>query len=152
VAAAIWGGTVLWHAHQTAQRDAANAAAGADALHDARQDIATLNTMDYRRVGADFQAWLSASTGTLNSQLAQSAAGLKQQFVATRAVTSGTITKARVAVADAAAGTATILGTEDQLVSFGSTHTTKHNGFDAQVSLTAAGWRLTSFTTAPITK
>lgn len=150
VAAAVWGGITLWHNHQNAQRAAANAAAGAEALRDAKQDIVTLNTMDYRKVDANYRAWLDASTGQLNSQLTQAASALKQQFETNRVVTTGTITKVKVIAADAAAGTATILGIEDLRVLSGGQHSTRHNGFHAEVSLTAAGWRLTSFTTDPI--
>jgi hypothetical protein len=150
VAAGVWGGVTWWHSHQAAQRNAADAAAGVAALRDARQDIVILNAMDYRKLDASYQAWLDASTGALNHQLTQAAPALKQQFQATRVLTSGTIRQARVVTVDAAEGTASILGIEDQSVTSGGTHSVRHNGFHADVSLTAAGWRLTSFNTTPV--
>jgi Mce-associated membrane protein len=145
--AGIWGGTAWWHAHQAAQRAAADAAAGVVALRDGQQDINTMNTMDYRRLDACMKAWLSATTGTLHGQLSQSATDLETEFQAEELVTSGKITVAKVVQADSVAGTATMLGTEDLLVTLGTTQSTKHNGFRADLVRTAVGWRLNTFTT-----
>jgi hypothetical protein len=106
--------------------------------------------MDYRKLDASYQAWLGASTGALNGQLTQAGPALKQQFQLNKVVTTGIIRQARVVSANAAAGTASILGIEDQSVTSGGTHSTRHNGFHADVGLTAAGWRLTSFNTTPV--
>src|SRR6266568_5972708 len=150
VAGATWGGITWWHAHKAAERAAADAAAGAEALRDARLDVLTMNTMDYRHVDACWQAWLGASTGTLHGQLTQSAAVLTQQFQQQKLITSGTITKAEVAQADSVAGTATILGTEDLHVTNNGTRAINHEGFRADLQRTPAGWRLTAFTTDPM--
>jgi Mce-associated membrane protein len=150
VAGGALGGSAWWHAHQAAERAAADAAAGADALRDGRQDIDTMNTMDYRRMDACVKAWLSATTGTLHGQLIQAATGLEEQFQTQKLVTSGKITIAKVIQADSVAGTATMLGTEDVHVTLGSAQSLKHNGFRADLIRTPAGWRLDAFTTDPI--
>lgn len=150
LACGVCGGVVWWRAHQAAVAAAADEAAGNQALRDARQDIDTLNTMDYRATTADLQAWLGATTGTLNGQLTQGRAGLEEQFRATRLITSGTVTAARVVSADSVRGTATILGTEDVNVSLAGTNSVRHNGFRADLVRTAAGWRLNTFTTTAI--
>src|SRR5215472_173075 len=147
VAGATWGGVAWWHAHQAAERAAADAAAGAAALRDARRDVLTMNTMDYRQVSVDWQAWLGVSTGTLHGQLSQSAAVLTQQFQEQKLITSGTIIKAEVAAADSVAGTATIIGTEDLHIINNGTPAVNHEGFRADLSRTPGGWRLTAFAT-----
>lgn len=151
VAGATWGGITWWQAHQAAERAAADAAAGAEALHDARRDILTMNTMDYRKVSQCWQAWLGASTGTLHGQLTQSAAVLTQQFQQQKLITSGTITKAEVTQADSVAGTATILGIEDLHITNNGTQAINHEAFRADLRRTPVGWRLTAFTTDPMT-
>ena len=150
VAGGAWGGVTWWHAHQAADRAAADAAAGVAALKDARRDVLTMNTMDYRDVDQCWRAWLGASTGTLHGQLTQSAAVLTQQFQQQKVVTSGTITKAEVAAADSVAGTATIIGTEDLHITNNGTQAVNHEGFRADLSRTTQGWRLTAFTTDPL--
>lgn len=150
VAGATWGGIAWWHAHQAAERAAADAAAGAEALRDARRDVLTMNTMDYRHMDTCWQAWLGVSTGTLHGQLSQSAAVLTQQFQEQKLITSGTIMKAEVSTADAVAGTATIIGTEDLHITNSGTQAVNHEGFRADLSRTPTGWRLTAFTTDPL--
>lgn len=144
---AIWGGVAWWHHHQAEVTAAADTATGNEALQQARTEINALNTMDYHSVNADYQAWLNATTGTLYGQLTQGATGLKQQFQLGKMVTTGSITLARVAAADSAKGTATILGTETVNVSLSGRQTVRHNGFRADLIRTAAGWRLNDFTT-----
>lgn len=151
VAGATWGGIAWWHAHQAAERAAADAAAGQAALRDARHDVLTMNTMDYRTVGSCWQAWLGVSTGTLHGQLTQSATLLTRQFQQQKLITSGTITKAEVVSADSVAGTATILGTEDLHVTDNGTRAINHEGFRADLLRTPDGWRLTAFATDPLT-
>jgi Mce-associated membrane protein len=148
--AAIWGGTAWWQAHQAAAKAAADAAAGAAALVDGQRDVDVMNTMDFHNVDVNFQAWLNVSTGALHNQLTQAESGLKQQFATNQVVTSGRITRVRVVSPDAAAGTATILGTEDVQLTTGKSTVTQHNGFHANLSRTPAGWRLTSYATDTI--
>lgn len=145
-----FGVRAIINAHDASVVAAANTAAGNQALSDARQDINTLNTMDYRNFNTDFPAWLNATTGTLYGRLKAAQAGLQTEFQSSQFTTSGTITDLKVAGANAAAGTASILGTETVNVSEAGQQTVRHNGFRADLIRTAVGWRLNDFNTTQL--
>lgn len=114
-------------------------------LKDATAAINTLNTMDYRNVDTDLNAWLWATSGQLHSQMTQTTATLKLQFADQHIRMSGKILMIRVDTEDQTAGTAQVSGTDDVRISAPGTDKTNHDRFQAQLTRTDGGWKLSKY-------
>ena len=114
-------------------------------LRDATTAINTLNTMDYRDVDADLDAWLGATSGALHSQMTQTTAMLKLQFSSQHITMSGKILTIQVDAVDMTAGTARISGTDDVRISAPGTDKTNHDSFQAQLVRAEGGWKLSRY-------
>lgn len=114
-------------------------------LKDATAAINTLNTMDYRTVDTDLDAWLAATSGELHSQMTQTTAMLKLQFADQHITMSGRILTIRVDAEDQASGTAQVSGTDDVRVTSPGSDKTNHDRFQAQLVRGGGGWRLSRY-------
>ncbi|MFG1806428.1 hypothetical protein [Streptomyces sp. NPDC049040] len=141
-----------WSYTGTRGDDALNYGKARDtALSDGQRDIALLNTVDAAHAEADLGRWLTATTGPLHDRLAGThtadAATLKQSGTSTR----GTVTDAAVTELDTRAGTAKLIATvEVRVTPAAGTATTDRKRFEAGLSRTAGGWKLTALTAVPV--
>jgi Mce-associated membrane protein len=116
-----------------------------------QRDITRLNTVDAGHLDRDLGQWLDATTGPLHDQLSRThtadAAALRQSGTSTR----GTVTDAAVTELDTRAGTAKVIATvQVQVVPRSGTATTDRKRFEAGLSRTAGGWKLTALTAVPV--
>lgn len=151
VAAAVCGLGVLAYA-DTRGDDALSYGKARDAaLADGRRDIARLNTVDAAHAAGDLDAWLDVTTGPLHDRMsgthAADAATVKQSGTST----TGTVTDAAVTELDTRAGTAKLIATvEVHLTPPSGTATTDRKRFEADLSRTSGGWKLTALTAVPV--
>jgi Mce-associated membrane protein len=116
-----------------------------------QRGIARLNTVDTGHLDRDLGAWLDATTGPLHDQMTRThtsdAASLKESGTSTR----GAVTDAAVTELDTRAGTAKVIATVQVTVTPPSgTATTDRKRFEAGLSRTAGGWKLTALTAVPV--
>ncbi|MEU6850169.1 hypothetical protein ABZ901_09605 [Actinacidiphila alni] len=121
------------------------------ALADGQRDITRLNTVDGAHRDRDLAAWLDATTGPLHDRLAGThgadAAALEQSGTSTR----GRVTDAAVTELDTRAGTAKLIATVQVRVEPRSgAATTDRKRFEAGLSRTPDGWKLTALTAVPV--
>jgi Mce-associated membrane protein len=121
------------------------------ALADGQRDIALLNTVDAAHADADLGQWLAVTAGPLHDRMTSThtadAATLKQSGTSTR----GTVTDAAVTELDTRAGTAKLIATVQVRVTPATgTATTDRKRFEAGLSRTADGWKLTALTAVPV--
>jgi Mce-associated membrane protein len=121
------------------------------ALADGQRDIARLNTVDIAHADRDLGQWLAVTTGPLHDRMAGThtadAATLKQSGTSTR----GTVTDAAVTELDTRAGTAKLIATvQVQVTPASGAATTDRKRFEAGLSRTADGWKLTALTAVPV--
>lgn len=121
-----------------------------EVLKDATAGINTLNTMDYRAVDGDLQAWLAATSGSLHTQMTQTAAMLRLQFANQHITMNGKILTIRVDALSQTAGTAQVSGTDDVRLQTPGSDKTAHDRFQAQLTRTAGGWKLTRYDNAAV--
>lgn len=120
------------------------------ALTDGTRDIARLNTVDAAHAAADLDRWLDATTGPLHDRMSTTrtadAATVKQSGTSTR----GEVTAAAVTELDTRAGTAKLIATvEVHLTPHTGTPTTARKRFEADLTRTTAGWKLSTLTAVP---
>jgi Mce-associated membrane protein len=120
------------------------------ALADGTRDIARLNTVDAAHAAADLDRWLDATTGPLHDRMSTThsadAATVKQSGTSTR----GEVTAAAVTELDTRAGTAKLIATvEVHLTPSAGTPTTDRKRFEADLSRTGDGWKLSALTAVP---
>ena len=145
---ACWSGFSWWHANQ---QDAVSLARMRDdVLRTGIQEIATLNTMDAAHLDQGLRRWLEASTGTLRDQLRTSEPQSRQQIEHAQSSAAGRVTDAAVTRLDQSAGTAEMIAVVDiQVTPRTGSATTERNRYRAGLTLTAAGWKLSSLTAIP---
>jgi Mce-associated membrane protein len=113
----------------------------------ARQEIATLNTLDPRQRDAGLDRWLDVSTGALRDELRRTSAQNRQKATQAQVAAEGTVTDLAVTELDTRAGTAQVIATvQVQLGASG----TQHKRFTAVLSRTGGEWKLSSLTAVPI--
>lgn len=120
------------------------------ALADGTRDIARLNTVDAEHAAADLKQWLDATTGPLHDRMSATrtadTATVKKSATSTR----GDVTAAAVTELDTRAGTAKLIATVDvHLTPPDGTPTTDRKRFEATLTRTPAGWKLSALTAVP---
>jgi Mce-associated membrane protein len=120
-------------------------------LADGRRDITLLNTVDSAHRDRDLARWLDATTGPLHDQLTRThgadAAALKQSG----ASTSAAVTDAAVTELDTRAGTAKLIATVGvRVMPRSGAATTDRKRFEAGLTRTSDGWKLTALTAVPV--
>lgn len=120
------------------------------ALADGKRDIARLNTVDAGHAAADLDRWLDATTGPLHDRMstthAADAATVKQSGTSTR----GEVTAAAVTELDTRAGTAKLIATvQVHLTPSQGTPATDRKRFEADLTRTGDGWKLSALTAVP---
>ncbi|WP_327291433.1 hypothetical protein [Streptomyces sp. NBC_01198] len=121
------------------------------ALADGQRDIARLSTVDAAHADSDLGQWLAVTAGPLHDRMAGThsadAATLKQSGTSTR----GSVTDAAVTELDTRAGTAKLIATVQVTVTPATgAATTDRKRFEAGLSRTADGWKLTALTAVPV--
>ena len=139
-----FGGWTYWYARSGGsslgqQRD--------DVVAAAREEIATLNTVDAGDLDFSVQHWISASTGTFHDGMVATSAQTKAQLAAAGSSAVGTVTDVAVTQLDLGAGTASVIATVHVAVTSKSgVQSAKRQRFDATLSHTPTGWKLTALT------
>lgn len=127
------------------------AASRDQALAAGRQEIATLDSMDYRHTDAGLRAWLAASTGPLHDELQRAQVQSTRQIQQGRTVAVGRIVDAAVTELDDRAGTAQVIASVTiTLTPGGGTASTQRNRYQAGLTRTEDGWKLSSLTAIPV--
>lgn len=110
----------------------------------ATEQIATLNSLDYRDVDAGLQAWADATTGTLHDQLVQAGEQDRQLLVDQQKISEAEVLEAAVLELDD--DTATVVAAVEVSIRDGATPDAepelKRNRFSAQLVRTDGEWRL----------
>lgn len=146
---ATWSGVSWW---QASHDDAASLARMRDdVLRAGTQEIAALNTMNAAHLDQGLRLWLDASTGTLRDQLRDTEPQSRQRVEQAQSSAAGRVTDAVVTQLNRQAGTAAIIAAVDIRVTprTGSA-TTQRNRYQAGLTLTTAGWKLSSLTAIPV--
>lgn len=121
------------------------------ALADGTRDIARLNTVDAAHAAADLDQWLTATTGPLHDRLSSTHTADTTTVEQSGTSTRGKVTDAAVTELDTRAGTAKLIATvEVQVTPASGTATTDRKRFEAGLSRTGDGWKLTALTAVPV--
>lgn len=118
----------------------------------AKQDIATLNTLDYRKVAAGIDEWRSRTTGKLHDQLAAVTEKEMSTLADQKKISVGHVVEAGVLELDK--GTATVIAAVEVTVKDAnvpdSTPTIKRNRFSADLVRVGGEWKLESLQQVPV--
>lgn len=121
------------------------------ALADGKRDIARLNTVDATHAAADLEDWLAVTTGPLHDRMTGTHAADTAAVKASGTSTRGTVGDAAVTELDTRAGTAKLIATvEVHLTPASGTPTTDRKRFEADLSRTGDGWKLSALTAVPV--
>lgn len=140
----VTGGLAWWSA---AHDEEAELSRDRDAaLVAAKQNIATLNTLDYRSVGKGIDAWMDVTTGTLHDQFAAVSEEDQKLLADQKKVSTGKVVGA--AVLDVDARTARVIASVEVTVADGddlsAEPAVKRNRFSADLEKVDGRWLLTS--------
>ncbi|HEX6353910.1 hypothetical protein [Actinophytocola sp.] len=114
-----------------------------EAREAASKGVAVMNTLDYRGVDADLDAWERVSTGALHDEIVDNRARSRQAVVDARSVTKATVVSSAVQAVDARSGTATVLVAVRIDVTTGEAGPTqKYMRIRATLLRTEQGWKL----------
>jgi Mce-associated membrane protein len=138
ISAVIW-----WQAGHGG--DQARAEARDAVLVQARLDIATLNTLDYKNVNAGLAQWSAVTAGSLHSQIAQANTASKKIIQESKTVTKAVVLAAAVTSLDLRTGTASVIASV-QVTKTPDTGASvvDRNRVSATLSLTNGTWRMTN--------
>ncbi|RAY11025.1 hypothetical protein DPM19_32500 [Actinomadura craniellae] len=143
-----WAGWSYWQAGNSPEAES-----GHDrdlALSAGKQQIAALNSMDHARVDAGLRQWLNASTGPLHDQLRRDSAQSRQRILQARTSAEGSVTAAALTELDGRAGTAQVIASvEIRLTPQAGAPSVQRKRYEAGLSRTPGGWKLTSLTAIP---
>jgi Mce-associated membrane protein len=144
---AAWGGWSWWSAgHDDARLFALDRQAVTQA---AQHDIATLNTLDYRKIDDGLKSWLAVSTGTLHDQLAQTGTDNRKQLEQAKTVTTAQVVDTAVTALDQRAGTARLIAAVQlDVTPDAGQKTSKRARFQADLTRTGQGWQVSAI--APV--
>jgi len=142
---AAWAGSAYLSAASSpalAQGQARDAALSAGT-----REIADLNTVSVRQVAAWERRWLADTTGSEHTTIEQTNAAAAAQIAKVKTSSAGTVTGAALTALDTQAGTARLIATVSvqQTASSGQS-TTVTNRYLAGLTLTPAGWKISSLT------
>ncbi|GAA0602034.1 hypothetical protein GCM10010174_17590 [Kutzneria viridogrisea] len=148
LAFAGWAGWSWWSAaHDESRQFAVDRSAVVDA---AQQDLVRMNTLDYRKVDEGMKSWLDVSTGTLHEQLAKTTDDGKKQLAQAKTVTSAKLLDSAVTALDQRAGTARLIASvEVEVTPETGDKVTKRNRFQAELTRTDQGWKLSALAAVP---
>ncbi|GAA2132787.1 hypothetical protein GCM10009760_08170 [Kitasatospora kazusensis] len=140
-----------WYAQARSDDSLAYAKARDTVLATARQELASLNTVDASGVDAGLRQWLDATTGPLREQLNRTGAADGADLRKAGTSTRGTVTDAAVTELDTRAGTARLIASVQVDITPGTgAATTDRKRFDAALARTAGGWKVTALTAVPV--
>ena len=138
------GAFMWWQADHDPDRAAAQTRD--TVLIEARQAIATMNTLDYRSVDKGVKAWSQVTTGTLRDQLAGVSADDRTLLAEQKKISTGRVVDA--AVIDVDDGSATVIAAVEVTVRDAakpdSEPTVKRNRFSADLVKVGGRWKLES--------
>lgn len=144
-----WSGRTVWQDDPGARtgpehtRDAV--------LRSAREQIATLNTMNPAQVDAGLRAWSDASTGPLHDQLKRDEPQNRVKIGQSRTTADATVTGAAVTSLDVRAGKAKVIASvQVKLALRGGEPTLQRKRFEAGTVRTSSGWKLESLTAVQV--
>lgn len=113
-------------------------------LISARQNIETLNSLDYRKVDQGLKAWSAVTTGALHDQLVDVDKENRTLLADQKKISTGKVVDA--AVIDLDSRTATVIAaveiTVEDAAKPGSTPTVKRNRFSADLVKVKGKWKL----------
>lgn len=143
-AVAVSGLLMWWQADQDPQR--AKAERRDAVLIDARHDIETMNTLDYRSVDKGVKQWSQVTTGTLRDQLAGVSADDRTLLAEQKKISTGRVVDAAVVDVDATSATviAAVEVTVEDAAKPDSDPTVKRNRFSAELVKVGGRWKLES--------
>jgi Mce-associated membrane protein len=122
-----------------------------DVLRYGQQDIVNFNTLDYHNVDAGLNRWLDSSTGQLHDDIVQGRDDSKQRIQDAKTATTAKVVDAAVTQLDDRAGTATLIALVDTVVTpEGGQAVTKRNEFQAAMTRTPAGWKISALGPVPV--
>lgn len=141
-----------WSYADTSGDDALSYGKARDAaLAAGKSDIALLNTVDAAHAADDLDRWLTATTGPLYDRLSSTHTADTATVRKSGTSTRGKVTDAAVTELDTRAGTARLIATVEVRVAPASgTATTDRKRFEAGLSRTGDGWKLTALTAVPV--
>lgn len=143
-AVAAAGSLLWWAADHDPDRRAADVRD--TVLIEARHDIETMNTLDYRSVDDGVKAWSQVTTGTLRDQLAGVSAEDRKLLADQKKISTGRVVDA--AVVDVDGSSATVIAAVEVTVQDGanpgSEPTVKRNRFSADLVRVGTTWKLES--------
>lgn len=141
-----------WSYADTSGDDALSYGKARDAaLAAGKSDIALLNTVDAAHAADDLDRWLTATTGPLYDRLSSTHTADTATVRKSGTSTRGKVTDAAVTELDTRAGTARLIATVEVRVTPASgTATTDRKRFEAGLSRTGDGWKLTALTAVPV--
>lgn len=142
---AAWAGTQYASA---ASSPALSAGRARDtALSAGTREIADLNSVSVRQVPAWEQRWLADTTGAEHMKIAQTNAAAAAQIKKVKTSSAATVTGAALTSLDTRAGSAQFIATVHvlQTAASGVTNTVT-NRYTAGLTLTPAGWKISSLT------
>jgi Mce-associated membrane protein len=144
---AAWAG-VSW---LSAPRASAAAQSRDAALRAGEQDVLNFNTLSYKTVAQGLRLWEQSSTGPLHSQIMSGQASFEQEIRQAQTVTTARILDGALTSLNSHAGTAEIIVALQLTVTpaHGSA-TSKQSRLAGQLTLTAAGWKLSSLSQVPV--
>jgi Mce-associated membrane protein len=144
---AAWAG-VSW---LSAPRASAAAQSRDAALRAGEQDVLNFNTLSYKTVTQGLRLWEQSSTGPLHSQIMSGQASFEQEIRQAQTVTTARVLDGALTSLNSHAGTAKIIVALQLTVTpaHGSA-TSKQSRLAGQLTLTPAGWKLSSLSQVPV--
>jgi Mce-associated membrane protein len=117
------------------------------ALRAGTREIADLNTVSVRQIAAWQQRWLADTTGPEHATIERTNAAAAAQIAKVETSSAGTVTGAALTGLDTRAGTASLIATVSvqQTAESGESNTVT-NRYLAGLTLTPAGWKISSLT------
>jgi Mce-associated membrane protein len=143
VAAAAFAGWFGWSWLRTTDASAAYTETRQEVLRVGEQGITNLTTLDYQRVDEGLDRWLESSTGALRDSLLQGRDDSRKQLTDGRSTTEGKVVDAAVTELEQD-DAQVIAAVEITVTPADGTPVVKRNRFEAGLSRTEAGWKLSS--------
>jgi Mce-associated membrane protein len=143
VVAAAFAGWSGWQWLRATDSAGAYADTRQEVLRVGEQGIANLTTLDYRRVDEGLDRWLESSTGTLRDSLLQSRDDSRKRLEEGKSTTVGKVVDAAVTELDQE-NAQVIAAVEVTVAPEGGQPVVKRNRFEAGLSRTDSGWKLSS--------
>ncbi|WIX75239.1 hypothetical protein QRX50_27290 [Amycolatopsis carbonis] len=145
IAALAAAGTGWWWA-SAAHSDPVSIAADREAAESAGETaVATLTTANYTTADADLRKWETVTTGPLLDQIRAGHAQGVTALQTAKSTTTARVLDAALSQLDPQAGTAQLMAVVEVTASQGATPAAvKRNRFQATVTRTADGWKLSA--------